>query len=258
MRNSTYLTQSVGILLVAAATALPVGVAEAQERSREGREAVQRWPGPQDSRPAPGAPAPEARRSEPQRPDAGDRVYAQRQAQPRGSRPRGDNPRTGTAVPRGDGRPAPRAGGGRTVYVQPRGGNRYYFNGPRAYAYPYAYGSMGWGLGYYYNDPYAWYPGDPWRYGYAAPGYAYPGGAYGYDVGRLRLQVQPRNAEVYIDGYYAGIVDDFDGRFQGMSLESGGYAVEVALPGFEPLQFDIRITPGRTTTYRGELLPKRP
>lgn len=260
MRNPTCLTQSVGILLVAAAVVLPARAADAQDRSGGGREAVQRWPGPQDSRPAPRANGPEARGNQPQRRDDGDdRVFAQRQAQPRGGRPQGGNPRTGTAVPRGAGQPAPRAGG-RTVYVQPRPGNRYYFNGPRAYAYPYAFGAMGWGLGYYYNDPYAWYPGDPWRYGYAAPGYgyAYQGGAYGYDVGRLRLQVQPRHAEVYIDGYYAGIVDDFDGRFQGMSLESGGYGVEIALPGFEPLQFDIRITPGRTTTYRGELLPKRP
>jgi len=29
--------------------------------------------------------------------------------------------------------------------------------------------------------------------------------------------------------------------------------VEIVLPGFAPLQFDVQITPGRTTTYRGSL-----
>ncbi len=149
--------------------------------------------------------------------------------------------------------PPPRPGG--RVYAPPRTTNRYYYNYPRGYVYPYGYsygyGALGWGLGYYYHDPYAWYPADPYRYGYTPRG-------YGYDVGRLRLQVVPRNAEVYIDGYYSGIVDDFDGRFQGLTLETGGYSVEVVAPGFEPLQFDVRIVPGQTTTYRAELLPLRP
>ena len=69
---------------------------------------------------------------------------------------------------------------------------------------------------------------------------------------------EPRDAEVYIDGYYAGVVDDFDGRLQGLRLESGNYRVQVALPGFEPLDFDVHVQPGRTTTYRGELIPARP
>jgi len=51
-------------------------------------------------------------------------------------------------------------------------------------------------------------------------------------------------------------VDEFDGRLQGLRLEPGNYRVEIALPGFAPLQFDVAITPGRTTTYRGSLLPE--
>ena len=34
-----------------------------------------------------------------------------------------------------------------------------------------------------------------------------------YD-GSLRLKVKPREASVYVDGYFAGRVDDFDGMFQ--------------------------------------------
>jgi hypothetical protein len=124
---------------------------------------------------------------------------------------------------------------------------RYFSVTPR-YNYAYRYGALGWG----YYDPF-WYGGDP-RYGY------YGGSGYNndYDFGRLRLDVRPRDAQVYIDGDYVGRVDDFDGRLQGLTLETGGYSVEVVAPGFEPLTFDVRITPGRTTTYRGDLLPRRP
>jgi len=65
--------------------------------------------------------------------------------------------------------------------------------------------------------------------------------------------MKPRDATVYIDGYYVGIVNDFDGVFQKLSIEAGSHRVEVRAPGYETLTFDVRIEPGRTTTYHGEL-----
>ena len=38
--------------------------------------------------------------------------------------------------------------------------------------------------------------------------------------GDVRLMVRPRDAAVYVDGYYAGVVDDFDGVFQRLTLGS--------------------------------------
>jgi hypothetical protein len=177
----------------------------------------------------------------------------QGRAVPRGSRPQGDNPRTGTAVPRGA-RPAPpvNRGGvstptrGRTVIVRPPVYNNYYVY-PRRY-YPYGYGAFG--LGYFYYDPYRWYPG---RYSSFGSG-QYRGYGYGYDVGEVRLRVTPRHAQVFVDGYYAGVVDDYDGAFQALKLESGPYRVEIVAPGYEPLVFDIRINPRQKITYRGDLL----
>jgi hypothetical protein len=132
------------------------------------------------------------------------------------------------------------------VYLPRRNGaNAYYY--PRRY-YPYGYGTFG--LGYYYYDPYYW---DPY---YAGGGGRFSGYGYGYPTGDLRLQVKPEDAEVYIDGYYAGNVDDFDGTFQALRLEEGQYQVEVVAPGYEPLTFGVRIFPGRKVTYRGELLQK--
>jgi hypothetical protein len=34
----------------------------------------------------------------------------------------------------------------------------------------------------------------------------------------LQLQVTPRETEVFVDGYFAGRVDDFDGRFQRLPI----------------------------------------
>ena len=208
-------------------------------------------------------PAPQGRAAAPtQRPNP----QSQRRAVPRASRPQGDNPQTGTAVRRG----SPRAGSVPQVRTAPRGQTRttvrrapriytnnyysyprssyYYYYYPRS-AYPYGYGAFG--LGYFYYDPYSWGP----RYS-GGVYYRNGGGGVGYyDIGNLRLQVAPRDAEVWVDGYYVGVVDEFDGRFQSLRLESGPYRIDIVAPGYEPLVVDVRITPGRTTTYRGELLP---
>jgi hypothetical protein len=156
----------------------------------------------------------------------------ERQAVPRGSRPQGDNPQTGTAVPRETRRTPP------PVY------NNYYYY-PRRY-YPYGHGAFG--LGFFYYDPYTWYP----RYSpYPASPFRYPYSVF--DVGEVRLQVTPRHAQVYVDGYYAGTVDDYDGVLQSMKMESGPYHFEITAPGYETLAFDIRINPGQKITYRGDL-----
>jgi hypothetical protein len=181
-------------------------------------------------------------------------VEQERVAIPRGSRPREDNPAVGVAVPRqGAVRPpadresrAYRGG----VYVAPRVYNNYY-SYPRRY-YPYGYGAFG--LGYFYYNPYGWYPGGYYYGGYYG---AHPG--YGtFDMGELRLDVSPKHAQVLVDGYYVGLVDDYDGILQGLKLESGGYRIEIVAPGYETLMFDVRIVPGQKTRYRGELIRLRP
>jgi len=102
--------------------------------------------------------------------------------------------------------------------------------------------------------------------GYAYSGYAGPGyGAYGsiapypFDAfessGSLRIKVKPRDAAVYVDGYYAGVVDEYDGVFQHLDLIPGPHHVEIVAPGYEPLAFDVTIEPHRKIDYRGTLVP---
>ncbi len=96
-----------------------------------------------------------------------------------------------------------------------------------------------------------------WGYGYPyyaqAPGYPYPAG---YDYGGDRLRIRPRDAQVFVDGYYAGLVDDFDGTFQQLRLEQGGHKIEIKMPGFEDLEMDVHVQPGRTITLREDLRVK--
>lgn len=113
---------------------------------------------------------------------------------------------------------------------------------------PWLYGG-GFGIGYAYYSPWSWY-GPGW--GAYAPAYG-PGWGYGYTTGRVRLKVTPRDAEVFVDNYYAGTVDDFDGNFQGLRLEPGNHKVEVRKPGFESLTYDVHVQPDRTITFRGEM-----
>lgn len=151
----------------------------------------------------------------------------------------------GTAVPRTS-PPYAGGGGGYPIY------RPYWWNSP---AYWYGYGAVG--LGYFYPDPFWWggYPG--WGYGGYSGGYYGPSYAGQVDegMGQLRLKVKPKDAEVYIDGYFVGLVDDFDGTFQRLNLETGPHRVEIRKSGFAPLQFAVRIEYDETVTYRGELSP---
>lgn len=105
--------------------------------------------------------------------------------------------------------------------------------------------------GYFYDPffgPYPWWPAYAYPYSY------YPA----YDVSAaLRLLVTPREANVYVDGFYSGIVDDFDGFFQRLSLPPGGHEVVLYLQGYRTVHQTIYGSPGSTykLTYTMEKLP---
>ena len=69
----------------------------------------------------------------------------------------------------------------------------------------------------------------------------------------MRLKVKPRNAKVYVDGYYVGPVDDFDGAFEKLPIRAGRHRVEIRAEGYETLGFDVLITPTGTVTFEGKM-----
>lgn len=160
---------------------------------------------------------------------------------PRHSRPTNGAPVVGHAEPRGPNAPGPTP----PIYLVPGYGYGGYYGGYGFYD-PWLYGGL---YGAYYGGYY-----DPWfggGYGgsYGEPTYSYSN----LDEGSVRLKIKPNNGEVYVDGYFVGSVDDFDGMFQRLHIDSGTHRIEVRAEGYEPLAFDVRVTSDHTTTYQGEL-----
>jgi hypothetical protein len=100
---------------------------------------------------------------------------------------------------------------------------------------------------------YGWYP--PVAYGYPPYGY---GGAYYAGGASLRVQVSPRETEVFINGYYAGPVDSFDGFFQRLHVEPGEHDVTLYLAGYRTVTQKVLLQPGGTFRIRHTMEPLGP
>jgi hypothetical protein len=112
------------------------------------------------------------------------------------------------------------------------------------------YGSYGWGyprwwfpIGYgpYWYGPY-WY-GSYWYFGDEDRG------------GSLKLNVKPKTADVFVDGYFAGRVDDFDGLFQSLDVVPGGHSLTLWCQGFKTVTQDVYVQQGNTLKLRYQLVP---
>jgi hypothetical protein len=90
-------------------------------------------------------------------------------------------------------------------------------------------------------------------------------GGYRY-LSSVRVQATPREAQVYVDGYFVGLVDDFDGWSQRLRLEPGEYEIQLYLEGYRPISEKILLRPDSTYKLRrtmeklgaGEPEPPRP
>jgi len=111
------------------------------------------------------------------------------------------------------------------------------------YGYGYGYGGYWWPYGYY-----GWYGGYP--YG----GWGYPGAYGGVGIyysersqgASLRVLVNPAEARVYVDGYYAGVVDDFDGLLQRLHVTPGRHEITVKLEGYKSHRMRVYVGPDAT------------
>src|SRR6266542_2378410 len=126
-------------------------------------------------------------------------------------------------------------------------GPRGHFDGPRGHVI----------VGGRFYDPF-WRPfysygyGYPYRYGYPygyGYSYGYPDWPYDYSsniTGNLKTDITPKQTEVYVDGYYAGVADDFDGAFQRLSTSPVGHAVTLRLEGYRTITRNIYVRPDST------------
>jgi PEGA domain-containing protein len=76
-----------------------------------------------------------------------------------------------------------------------------------------------------------------------------PRGAMPADTGRLRVDVRPPDASIYIDGIFRGSARAMDG----VLLPSGRHRVEIVRPGYRTEQLEIDVRSGETTDLRADL-----
>jgi hypothetical protein len=71
----------------------------------------------------------------------------------------------------------------------------------------------------------------------------YPAG-YGYvPESDLRIEVTPKDASVYVDGYFAGLVDEFDGTFQRLHVTPGQHEITIYLQGYRTIREKLYLSP---------------
>jgi hypothetical protein len=109
--------------------------------------------------------------------------------------------------------------------------------------YPFYSFGFGWGYPFYGGYPY---------YGYPYPGY------YGNYWASVRTEIKPRNAQVFVDGYYVGLVDEFDGVFQRLDVPTGAHELAIYLPGYQKYQQKTLFRPGEGYHYKAVLQPLPP
>jgi hypothetical protein len=72
-------------------------------------------------------------------------------------------------------------------------------------------------------------------------------------VGGLSFEIDPYDAEVYIDGDFVGYASDFGPEQMPLTLLSGRHHVDLASPGYQDVSFDITVVAGQVIPYQGTL-----
>jgi PEGA domain len=198
-------------------------------------------------------------------------AVAQDHAVPRGGGSSGGGSSSSGASHNSGGSSSSGSSSGGSSYSGSSGGSSYSSTGgaerrhPRAGTGTGRYGSGSYNRGgSYYPGYYPWYPwyypssyawGPYWGsyyYGYWPYGAYYSGGyARSYrssndDTGAIRVLVDPEDAKVYVDGYYAGKVDDFDGFTQRLYVSRGPHEILLKREGYRSQRYRVYVITGET------------
>ncbi|HYN06734.1 MAG TPA: PEGA domain-containing protein [Vicinamibacterales bacterium] len=109
---------------------------------------------------------------------------------------------------------------------------------------------------FFYYDPLFYDPWYQWRpYGPSGPYRGYGYGRFDAFSSDVRVDVAPRDAEVFVDGYSAGIVDDFDGIFQRLRVSPGAHEITIYLAGYRTIRQHRYFRPGPNDKIRATMEP---
>ena len=72
-------------------------------------------------------------------------------------------------------------------------------------------------------------------------------------MGRLILDIAPATAQIFVDGYYVGVPEDFSAGGGGGLLEAGPHHIDVSADHHEPVAVELMISGTHPVTYRASL-----
>jgi hypothetical protein len=73
-------------------------------------------------------------------------------------------------------------------------------------------------------------------------------------TGELKIAATPSRAVVFVDGQYAGHVDEFDGVGKAMLLTPGQHRLRIALPGYLPFDTMVDLRPQQKLKIQTDLV----
>ena len=103
--------------------------------------------------------------------------------------------------------------------------------------------------------PQSGYPSGPAQPAYPQSGYP-PQGSISPsqpNTGGMSFEIQPSDAEIYVDGRYVGTVGQFSPTSQPLGLTTGRHHIRITAPGYRAMEFDADIVNGEVLPYQGTL-----
>jgi len=73
-------------------------------------------------------------------------------------------------------------------------------------------------------------------------------------TGELKIAATPSRAVVFVDGQYAGHIDEFDGVGKAMLLTPGQHRLHIALPGYLPFDTMVDLRPHQKLKIQTDLV----
>ena len=72
-------------------------------------------------------------------------------------------------------------------------------------------------------------------------------------LGRLILDIAPATAQIFVDGYYVGVPEDFSAGRGGGLLAAGPHHIDISADRHEPVAVELMISADHPVTYRAAL-----
>jgi PEGA domain len=74
-------------------------------------------------------------------------------------------------------------------------------------------------------------------------------------TGEIKLEVTPERAAVFVDGHFAGTVNQFRGAGRAMLIAPGSHHIKIGLVGYQPFETDVSLLANQKITIKTDLAP---